>query len=125
MCVTSAKAYLDNTIVGGWDIQHSTYGYRHVLAVQTSLILLLLNSMAFMSCQNNLGVFSDNEMKGINEIGNFYGGPISFEKKWDENNATLIVGLKNTNIGADTQATFLQPAIIASNMAYILSLLSC
>ena len=36
MCVTSAKAHLDNTVVGGWDIQHPTYGYRHVLAYQNS-----------------------------------------------------------------------------------------
>ena len=36
MCVTSAKAYLNNTVVGGWDIQHPTYGYRHVLAYQNA-----------------------------------------------------------------------------------------
>jgi hypothetical protein len=88
--------------------------------VLTTLILLLFISIAFVSCKNNLGVFSDNEMKGINEIGSFYGGPIRFEKKWDENNAMLIVALKNSNIGSDTQVTYLQPAIIASNMAYIL-----
>lgn len=36
MCVTSATAYLNNTVVGGWDIQHPTYGYRHVLAYQNA-----------------------------------------------------------------------------------------
>ena len=36
MCVTSATAHLNNTVVGGWDIQHPTYGYRHVLAYQNA-----------------------------------------------------------------------------------------
>jgi hypothetical protein len=88
--------------------------------VHTMLILLLLISIAFFSCKNNLGVFSDNEMKAINEIGSFYGGTLRIEKKWDENNATLIVVLKDSTMGVDTQMTYLQPALIASNMAYIL-----
>lgn len=36
MCVTSSTAYLNNTVVGGWDIQHPTFGYRHVLAYQNA-----------------------------------------------------------------------------------------
>jgi hypothetical protein len=40
MCITSAAADLKNTIVGGWDIQHPTYGYRHVLAYQNAPVNL-------------------------------------------------------------------------------------
>ena len=36
MCVTSAKALLTSTYVGAWEIEHPTYGYRHVLAYQNA-----------------------------------------------------------------------------------------
>jgi hypothetical protein len=88
--------------------------------VQVSLILLLFNSIAFVSCKNKFVGLTENEKKGINEMGSFYGGTLSFEKKWDENNMTLTVALKNSKIGVDTQVAYLQPAVIASNMAYVL-----
>lgn len=34
MCVTSASATLESTIVGAWEIEHPSYGYRHVMAYQ-------------------------------------------------------------------------------------------
>lgn len=34
MCVTSASASLESTIVGAWEIEHPSYGYRHVMAYQ-------------------------------------------------------------------------------------------
>jgi hypothetical protein len=40
MCITSSIAELHNTIIGSWDIQHPTYGYRHVLAYQNEPVNL-------------------------------------------------------------------------------------
>jgi len=34
MCITSSRSILDNTYIGAWDINHPTFGYRHVLAYQ-------------------------------------------------------------------------------------------
>ena len=36
MCITALEADLFNTYVGVWDIDHPTFGYRHVLAYQNS-----------------------------------------------------------------------------------------
>lgn len=36
MCVTSANAALTSTIVGAWEIEHPSYGYRHVMAYQNT-----------------------------------------------------------------------------------------
>lgn len=36
MCVTSAAATLNSTYVGAWEIEHPTYGYRHVMAYQNA-----------------------------------------------------------------------------------------
>lgn len=36
MCVTSAAANLNSTYVGAWEIDHPTYGYRHVMAYQNA-----------------------------------------------------------------------------------------
>ena len=36
MCITSAAATLSSTYVGAWEIEHPTYGYRHVMAYQNA-----------------------------------------------------------------------------------------
>ena len=36
MCITALKANLVNTYIGVWDINHPTFGYRHVLAYQNT-----------------------------------------------------------------------------------------
>lgn len=36
MCITALDAYLADTYVGVWDIDHPTLGYRHVLAYQNT-----------------------------------------------------------------------------------------
>ena len=36
MCVTSSPATLSSTYVGAWEIEHPTYGYRHVMAYQNA-----------------------------------------------------------------------------------------
>ena len=36
MCITALDAFLADTYVGVWDIDHPTLGYRHVLAYQNT-----------------------------------------------------------------------------------------
>ncbi len=96
--------------------------------VQTSLILLLFNCIAFVSCKNNLGVFSENEKKGLTEISQFFGGSLTCGKHWgnstDEGKTSVFtVTLKDSNGAeaiANTKMNSRPAPVIASNMAYIL-----
>jgi hypothetical protein len=98
------------------------------LFVQISLILLLFNCSAFVSCKNNLSVFSENEMKGLTEIRQFLGGSLTCGKHLgnlsDEGKTSVFtVELKDSEGAEEIANTAMKsrPAqMIASNMAYIL-----
>ena len=95
--------------------------------VQASLIFLLLNSLTFVSCKNNI-VFSENEMKGLNEIREFLGGSLTCGKHWgnstDEGKTSVFTVTLKESDGAEAIANTkmsIRPAqMIASNMAYML-----
>lgn len=95
--------------------------------VQASLILLLFNCIAFVSCKNNI-VFSENEMKGLTEIRQFLGGNLTCGKRWgnstDEGKTSVFtVTLKDSNGAeaiANTKMKSRPVQMIASNMAYML-----
>jgi hypothetical protein len=96
--------------------------------IQTSLILLLFSSLAFVSCKNNLAIFSENEKKGLTEICQFLGGNITCGKHWGNSTiegktSVFTVTLKNSKGAeaiANTKMVNRPAQMIASNMALIL-----
>jgi hypothetical protein len=76
--------------------------------VQISLILLLFNCIAFVSCKNNLLVLSENEMKGLTEIRQFLGGSLTCSKylgnSSDEGKTSVFTVTLNDSDGAEVMA---------------------
>ena len=101
---------------------------KTVYSTLLGLILLLLSSIAFVSCKNNLAVFSENEKKGLTEISQFFGGSLTCGKHWgnstDEGKTSVFTVTLKDSDGAEAIANtkmVSHPAqTIVSNMAYTL-----